>query len=156
MQVDEQQILSFSRELWANQLGLSITPLPTEPGMTQNEKVLSSCINVSGPFQGAIVLECPESVVRHAAAMLFAADGDEPSEEDIHDALKELAAMVGKRMRSILPESTRLSRPSVVADLDRSEALERMQGLSDLKLSCEGRPVRIALLQKEEEATPAS
>lgn len=155
MHVDEQQILSLSRELWTTQLGLSIDP-GGETAATSNEKTWSSCINVSGPWQGAILLECPESIARHAAAMLFASDGEEASQEDIHDALKELSIMIGKRMRPLLPDATKLSRPSVTVDARRgSEIADGMQGLSDLRLSCEGRPVRIALLQKEEVSSPA-
>jgi hypothetical protein len=155
MHVDEQQILSISRELWANQLGLSIDPAgdpATEP--LRDDKILSSRINISGPFQGAILLECPESVARHAAAMLFASDGEEATVEDIHDALKELSIMIGKRMRPLLPESTKLSRPAVVA-VPAEVHDEGMQGVSDLKLRCEGRLVRIALLQRESEAVAA-
>lgn len=147
MHVDEQQILSISRELWANQLGLTIHPAEDE-APANGEPTLASCINVSGAFRGAIVVECPESVARHAAAMLFAADGEETSQEDIQDALKELSIMIGKRVRSLLPETSKLSRPSVSGNGAHVD-LEGMQGVSDLKLTCEGRQVRIALLQKE-------
>ena len=151
MHVDDQQILSLSRELWASQLGLTIDSTE-QVEAAGDERTFSSCINVSGPWQGTILLERPESIARHAAVMLFSTDGDETSDEDIHDALKELAAMIGKRMRSVLPESAKLSRPSIVSD---PTAIEKLQGLNDLRMSCEGRPIRIALLEKASETAPA-
>ena len=105
------------------------------------------CVKISGAWQGAILLECPESIVRHAAVMLFAADGEETPEDDIQDAVKELADMFGKKMRPFLPDETKISRPSVVEDQDNCKALSGMQSLSELKLSCEGRLVRIVLFE---------
>jgi hypothetical protein len=148
MQVDEQQILSLSQRLWNDHLGLNVGPAE-ESSHGERERVWSSCINISGAWQGALVVECPESIVRHAAVMLFASDGDETTDEDIEDAIKELSVMIGKQMRTVLPESTKLSRPSIVNDPDRKEILASLRELTDLHLSCEGRPVRIALLEKE-------
>ena len=156
MHVDEQQILSLSRQLWNDQLGLNIDSGHAVTNHDPDEKTWASCINISGAWHGALVLECPESIVRHAAAMLFSADGEEASNEDIQDALKELAAMIGKRMRPILPEATKLSRPSIVAEADRADALHSLAELTDLHLSCEGRPIRIALLKKEEETSASA
>ena len=146
MHVDEQQILSLSRQLWHDQLGLNIDTASEATNHSSDEKTWASCINISGAWQGALVLECPESIARHAAAMLFSADGEETSNEDIRDALKELAVMIGKRVRAFLPEATKFSRPSIVAEADRAEILQSLAELTDLHLSCEGRPIRIAIL----------
>jgi hypothetical protein len=151
MHFDEQQILSLSKQLWYEQLGLNIAPIDETTNHKPEEKTWSSCINISGAWHGALVLECPESIVRHAAAMLFSSDGEETSNEDIQDALKELSVMIGKRMRPILPESSKLSRPSIVAEADRAEVLHSHAELTDLQLTCEGRPIRIALLKRDEE-----
>ena len=147
MHMDEQQILSLSQRLWTDRLGLNVGPLQ-EPNHEIEERTWSSCINISGTWQGALVLECPESIVRHAAAMLFASDDEETTTEDIEDAFKELSVIIGKQMRQVLPESTKLSRPSIIHDPDRKAILESLRGLTDLRLSCEGRPVRIALLAR--------
>ncbi len=150
MHVDEQQLQSLSRQLWNDRLGLTVGPLD-ESNHEVDEKTWSSCINISGSWQGALLLECPESIVRHAAAMLFASDGEETTTEDIEDALKELSVLIGKQMRQILPEATKLSRPSIVKEADRDEVLHSLRELTDLHLSCEGRPIRIALLEKDVE-----
>jgi len=149
MHVDEEQLLSLSQQLWNDRLGLHVGPL--EEPREVDERTWSSCINISGSWHGALVLECPESIVRHAAVMLFASDGEETTTEDIEDALKELSVLIGKQMRQILPEATKLSRPSIVKEADRNEVLHSLRELTDLHLSCEGRPVRIALLEKDVE-----
>ena len=154
MQVDNQQILNLSQEVWENQLGLSIDVANGETAASDDD-TLASCIQVSGPWRGPILFECSASVVRHAAAMLFASDGEETSREDLNDALQELAGMIGKKMRRLFPETVKLSRPSVVVDSTASSDVNELAGVNELNLSCEGRPVRIALLAKEQEPATA-
>lgn len=150
MHVDEQQVLSFSRELWDAQLGLSVSSGTQESNEIGAERIWSSYIRISGPWQGAILLECPESIVRHAAVMLFATDGAAASEEEFEDAVNELTEMLGKKIRSLLPEDAKLSRPTVIGGDERNaNALAGMHGLTALTLSCEGRPIRIALFESE-------
>jgi hypothetical protein len=150
MHVDEQQILDISRDLWQTHLGLDLTPeTQAESPPQEDERILSSYVKVSGSWQGAILFECPESVARHAAAMLFAADGEGTSEDDIEDALKELAEMIGKKMRTHFPEPTKISRATL-----GTAAIADLHGIHDVKLSCEGRPVRIAVYEAEPEPTP--
>lgn len=147
MQVDPQQILTASKELWTSYLGLNVSPLAEDQGF--DEKTWSSCVKISGAWQGAVLLECSESIVRHAAAMLFASDGENTPEEEMQDAAKELADMFGKKLRPFLPEETKISRPSIVEDESNCKALTGMLGLSELKMSCEGRPVRIVLFEAQ-------
>ncbi len=146
MQVDQQNILIASKEL-ASQLGLSVSP-PSATNGTE-ERTLSSCVKISGAWQGAILLECSESILRHAAATLFAADGEDTPEDELQDAIKELAEMFGKKLRPYLPGEIKISRPSIVEDETSCKALNGMLGLSELKMSCEGRPVRIVLFEAQ-------
>jgi len=155
MQVNDQEILNASREVWTSHLGLTVQVDEAKDDLEQEEKIWSSCVKISGSWRGAILLECPESIARHAAAMLFAADGDEMAEDDIEAAVKELADLFGKKMRPHLPEATKLSRPSIVEDQEQCKALVGMSGLSELKMSCEGRPVRIVLFQAEADLAAA-
>ena len=147
MQVDQEQILTASRELWTAQLGLTVAPPVAANG--DQEKCWASCVKISGAWQGAILLECSESILRHAAATLFAADGEDTPEDELQDAIKELAEMFGKKLRPYLPGEIKISRPSIVEDETSCKALNGMLGLSELKMSCEGRPVRIVLFEAQ-------
>ncbi len=158
MQVDEQKILNASRELWTSYLGLTVQMGETQDDAkddAQEEKIWSSCVKISGSWRGAILLECPESIARHAAAMLFAADSDEIAEDDIEAAVKELADLFGKKLRPHLPEATKISRPSIVEQQGECKAIVGMSGLSELKMNCEGRQVRIVLYQAEPDLAAA-
>jgi len=77
-------------------------------------EVITAAISLSGSWKGAVLVECavPE-------ALLFASrmvDVDPPAgvNDDVRDALGELANMVGGNLKSILPGGVELSLPSVV------------------------------------------
>lgn len=152
MRVEPQTILTASKELWSSDLGLTVLP-PTDVEADGEEPTWSSCVKISGAWQGAILLECPESIVRHAAVMLFAAE--ETSDDDYEDAAKELIDMFGKKMRPFLPEDAKISRPTIVDDEGDCKALVGMQGSSELRMSCEGRIVRVALFESQPEVAAA-
>ena len=152
MHVDEQQILNVSRELWSSQLGLSLQPV-VDGSSLNDDPTVSSRIKVSGEWKGAIVIECSESVARHAAAMLFEVDGNTTDQDEIHDALNELADMIGRKMRAVLPETTKLSRATTVGSNDEHHD---QVGISHTELSCEGRPVRISVFEAEAEPVTAA
>jgi len=149
MRVGEQQILEISRDVWANRLGLSIVPAPADALPDSAEPTLASCVKISGSWNGTILVECPESVARHAAAMLFHESG---SDEDARDALGELAEMIARKMRPLLPDESKLSRPAILTD---DHEFSDLKNLRELRLSCEGHPVRIALFESEPEPETA-
>lgn len=154
MKVEAHQIISASREVWTDHLGLTLTP-STETDAVGEERSWCSCVKLSGSWQGVILLECSESIVRHAAAMLFAADGEDTSEDELADAAKELADMFGKKMRQFFPPETKASRPTIVEDRENCKALAGTRTLSELNLTCEGRPLRIVLFESEPEVAAA-
>jgi hypothetical protein len=153
MKVDERQILDVSRDLWTDILGLAVEQEAKDGERPRSERTLSSRVAVSGPWEGTIVVECPESIARHAAAMLFATDADCAEGADLTDALNELAEMVGRRVGSLLPEKPKVSRPRPI-DAEAIAALGSGR-LTELRLRCEGRPVSIKVFETEPVAEPA-
>jgi len=157
MQLDERQVLDVSKDLWTAQLGLQLARQADGATAAEQERMWSSCVRASGPWYGAIVIECPESIGRHAAAMLLSADGQAATDAEIQDAVNELAEMIGGKLRAILPQSTKLSRPtSIEAPAAGSTLLEGLHGQSDVTLHCEGRPVRIQVFEGQPDLAAAS
>ena len=147
MSFDEQQILESCRQIWQNTLGLDLTA-PVGDGENP-EDTLASYVKISGDWKGAILLECAESVTRHASAMLFSVDADELPKQEMQDAVDELTRMVGKSLQQILAPAGKTSSPRSTEEGEETPALSGMRGVMRLDLSCEGRPIRISLLESE-------
>lgn len=143
MGVDDRQVLDSCRNLWEVTLGLDL-----EDGACatdSDEESLKSYVNLSGDFEGAVVVECTESIMRHAAAMMFGTDTEKVSAQDLQDSLNELARLVGKSIQRTMPGTGKVSAPRPAT----GNTIPSMRPVTDWKLSCEGRPVRIYLLERE-------
>lgn len=147
MQVNEQQIIGVSQELWSSSLGLRLAhdSVPIEPG----EPTRSSCMKASGAWTGALLVECPESVLRHAALMLFDQEAEAVVGTDMDDALTELAEMIGRKLRDVLPEKTKFSKPAMIDDESAAKVPGEIASRREISLSCEGRPMRLIVFESE-------
>ncbi len=153
MVVNEQHLIGVSRQLWSESLGLRLEPDDTpSAGNGSNgldEPTRAAWMKASGAWCGGLLFECPESVLRHAALMLFDSDADELDAAELDDALTELWEMVGRRLRDVLPEKTKFSKPSVVADESGARLPGELASRSEITLRCEGRPLRFVLLESQ-------
>lgn len=143
MRFDEQEIVQACRDLWRSNLGLNLdrsaeTPTPDEP-------VYASRVDLSGGWDGSVVLECPRSVGRHAAAMLFSVDADCLDDDELQAAVDELTRLVGKNLARRLDEPGRLSTPRA-HDPSADVASDGLESLAELDFDCEGRRCRVRLL----------
>jgi hypothetical protein len=153
MSFDEERILESCREVWQAVLGLNLDELGGE-GDRSSEGMLASYVKISGAWKGAVRLECPESVSRHACAMLFEVDADALPRQELQDAADELARIVGKNLQQLIAPAGKTSSPRPIEVGEEPTSLAGMRGVLDLDFSCEGRPVRISVM--ESEAVPAA
>jgi CheY-specific phosphatase CheX len=76
--------------------------------------VMTGCVQISGAWEGAVLIQVPMSVARAAAATMFETQPSETSQDEVRDALGELANMIGGNIKALLPGPTQLSLPVVV------------------------------------------
>lgn len=98
--------------VWTSILGLE-TPFQTGPVQEGDDKdLIGCCVHISGAWDGLIVLECSESLLRHAAAVMFGTAPDTVDSVSMKDALGEITNMIGGNIKSLLPEPCYVSLPS--------------------------------------------
>jgi chemotaxis protein CheX len=81
---------------------------------TDGESVCAS-VSITGAWHGHVVVSCSATAARHAAAALLAMEPPEVSQEDVVDALGELANIVGGNVKSTLPSVCLVSLPHVIS-----------------------------------------
>jgi len=79
---------------------------------------LAGCVHLAGEPPAAVVIECTDSVARHAAATMFAMDPALLTAADIRDAVGELANMAAGNLKASLPDPYQLSTPTVISGND--------------------------------------
>jgi hypothetical protein len=110
--IDEPTIQSIAEDAWTALVGEDEFLLPI-PGDLPDD-VLSSWVDVVGPWTGTVVLTTGrETAAGLTRALLGDHAPDELEEEDIVDAFGEIANVVGGNVKAALPGPSALSLPDV-------------------------------------------
>lgn len=109
----EDDLKVIAEQVWSSYLDLDgASPLVPTPAEKHQADVTAS-VSVTGAWRGHVLISCSDAAARHVAAALLGIDFDDVAEEDIADALGELANIIGGNVKSLLPEPSALSLPHV-------------------------------------------
>jgi len=99
---------------------LQLEIAPTETAWTPAPDALTAAIYFAGTWKGAVLLECTRPQAFEFTHRLMSIDPPASINDDVRDALGELANMLAGNLKSILPHGIGLSMPSVVEGTDYS------------------------------------
>lgn len=83
------------------------------PYFEQPERA-TCAVYFAGKWSGAVLLECQLAMAFEFTARLMGIPNPVQFDDDVYDALGELANMIGGNLKSVLPRGVSLSMPSVV------------------------------------------
>jgi len=135
--IDEATVQSIAEDAWISLVGEDELLLPI-PGELPAD-VLSSWVDVVGPWTGSVVLTTGRQTAADLTRALLAEHSPELLEhEDVADAFGEIANVVGGNVKAALPGPSGLSLPDVgdapavrnPADVVRVDVLWRGQPLT--------------------------
>jgi hypothetical protein len=135
--IDEETVQSIAQEAWSALIGDDEFLVPLPGGLP--EDAISSWVNVVGPWNGVVVLTCGRSTAEQLSRELLKEHAPPViDDEDIEDALGELANVVGGNVKAVLPGPSVLGLPEVgvapeagrPADTCRVDLLWRGQSLT--------------------------
>jgi len=149
MTFNSEDIYELADIVWSTVLALPIEP-DTSGSVGRRPRSMAACIQITGGWNGAIVLDCPASVARHAAAIMFQTQPAQVSMADIQDAIGELANIVGGHVKSLLPQPCHLSLPTVIEGGDYSTRVPGSRLVSRVGFVCDGDTASISILEKAE------
>jgi chemotaxis protein CheX len=96
---------------------MTMTAYPVTPESVPNSEQTdrATCaVYFAGAWSGAILLDCPLAMAFEFTARLMRIPKPIQFDNDVYDALGELANMIGGNLKSVLPRGVTLSMPSVV------------------------------------------
>jgi chemotaxis protein CheX len=104
------------QSVFITMMGLEVSPSATST--TPPGKRLTSFVQLTGEWNGAVMLECSEQQACQFAGRILAMDAPEDVDDDVRDMLGELANMIGGNMKSGMATGIRLSMPTVMDGSD--------------------------------------
>ena len=110
--IDEPTVESIAQDAWLALVGEDeiLVPIPSE----LPDDVVSSWVDMTGPWTGTVVLTTGAETAAELTRALLAETAPEPLEdEDVADALGEMANVVGGNVKAALPGPSVLSLPFV-------------------------------------------
>ena len=148
-----EEIRSLTSSIWETMLGLPLEEA-RETALDSGPTLMGS-VRITGAWNGKLDVRCTPSLARRAAAAMFACDQDGLSEEEVRDALGEIANMAGGNIKALLPQPNALSIP-VVVDLDAATPAPS-SGVCLVQFACDADPLSVQLVDQtnqEAKVTP--
>lgn len=110
MQFLEKEVQQYTQLVCSTLLGYEINPLPGSYDLT-SEDTISGSIQVTGKWNGTILLSLPSTLVNMLTETLFSLESGKASIEEKKDAVGELINMIGGNIKAVLPQPSLLSAP---------------------------------------------
>ncbi len=150
MRPDDQALTQSVATMWSSLLGDEVKPGPQIPASQSPPGMLTSCIHITGAWNGAVMLDCAMPIARQAAATLFGVDLSQITLEQIRDAVGELANIVSGRVKELLPEPCHLSLPAVTQGTDYVFRVLTSRVVAHLAFTCQGAPLQVILVERSD------
>ncbi len=150
MQFLEEEILEITEATWQSILGLDIRPRTLPASIDVTEGSLIGKVEVSGAWNGAVVLLGSRKLAQAAAAVIFAHESGEATDQDAVDAMYELTNIIGGNIKSLLPEPCQLSLPSVETMNDAEVQMPEMERVSEFMFDCQNEPLLVSVWKRQD------
>ena len=138
--IDEATVRSIAEDAWTALVGEDelLVPLPGE----LPDDVLSSWVDVVGPWTGSVVLTTGRQTAADLTRALLGDTAPEPlDQEDVADAFGEIANVVGGNVKAALPGPSALSLPEVGS----APAVRNPADVCRVDLQWRGEPLTISV-----------
>lgn len=153
MAISSNDIEGVLKGIWTNVLGQdlnvteSVTFSQADPA-GPDPAHMSSCVQITGDWQGAVMIDCPGLVARKISAGMFAMEAKDVSQDEVRDALGEIANMVGGNLKPLLPGHCQLSLPTVAEGGDFTQLVPGAQVLFRVGFSSLDGNLAVSVLKK--------
>ncbi len=146
--ISNEDILTIVQSILSTMLELDAIPCELLPTVKRSDQV-TGCVQISGQWQGAVVIQGSEDLARVFASRLFGEDGDSLTEDDLRDAFAEATNMIGGNVKGQVPSPSFLSIPSVTTGQDFDFRLSNATAIRDLTVACNGETLRIMMFEED-------
>lgn len=120
-----------------------------ECALDQDGVHVTGCIQISGTWQGAVVLQTTDEFARNVASRMLRIELNDLTGDDIQDTMAELTNMIGGNIKSQVPGPSYLSLPTVTTGADFDFRLAHSHPVNNVTLEVENEPLRIILCERE-------
>jgi CheY-specific phosphatase CheX len=149
-----QEIATLSENIWLSVLGLSLHTSAAQGTALPGGPTVDGIVTISGDWQGAVIVQMPQPLAVKVASIMFSLGANEPTLEDVQDALGEITNMTGGNLKALMPGSCHLSLPAVIDGNDYRIRIPTARVLTRVLLEFDGLPAVVSLVAAGGTAPP--
>lgn len=140
----DSDIASIAQAIW-EALFESAIAIGGDGGLGTESQV-TGLVNLSGTFQGAVMIQCPEALGSALTAAMLQGT-QTPGAGDMVDALGELTNMFAGNIKALLPKPSSISLPTVAFGSHYEIDVVGTTVLARVSFLCDGQPLVVTLLE---------
>jgi CheY-specific phosphatase CheX len=150
--VADDDIAMIVEGIYTELLGIEIQRV-AEAALGGHRRTVSGCVQITGAWEGAVTVECPEELAHRTAVAMFG--GEPESGAEIADALGEVTNMAGGNIKALLPGPSQLSLPAVVEGSNQHVSVPGSSLLTEVAFECLGLPLKVTVVQRRADGEQA-
>ncbi len=104
------------QEVFRTMLGIEVEPVIVV--WPPDEELINVAVHYAGAWKGALLLECTPGQACAFTGRLLGVDPPDEVNDDVRDAVGELANMIAGNLKPVLPPGVALSMPTLVEGAD--------------------------------------
>ena len=132
-------------DIWTSMLGFPVEPRG-EPIDVNGSRHLSASVQISGGWEGTVLVSCPETLAQRVAGVMF--DTAAASDDEIRDALGEVANMTAGNVKSLVESYCRLSLPMVAEGRELAISIPGSKVVALANFDCGVDPLCVEVFEK--------
>jgi CheY-specific phosphatase CheX len=149
MEFSDHDIVRISEDIWIAMLEMAPHYTGPEPPEEPHGPVVVGIINVSGAWEGSVVLHLDEKLAGEVARRMLTLGDASPTLLDLQDAIGELSNMTGGNIKALAGGECHLSLPTVIQGSSFTLRFPGMKTVNRLGFRVEGLPYTINVLAPE-------
>lgn len=142
--VDDASIAAIMADVWATILDRELVAVPE--GEAASGATLDGVVTISGAWQGAVVLRVSPALGSVVARRMFDLETEDPTQEDVYDALGELTNTTGGNIKGLMPGLCHLSLPTVVEGAGTRVHVPGARIVHEAAFTCDDEPVVVQII----------
>ena len=132
-------------DIWTSMLGFPVEARG-EPLDVNGIRHLSASVQISGGWEGTVLVSCPETLAQRVAGVMF--DTETASDDEIRDALGEVANMTAGNVKALVESYCRLSLPMVAEGRELAISIPGSKVVAQATFDCGEDPLSVEVFEK--------
>ena len=132
-------------DIWTSMLGFPVEARG-EPAAVNGSRHLSASVQISGGWEGTVLVSCPDSLAQRVAGVMFDTPG--ASDDEIRDALGEIANMTAGNVKALVESYCRLSLPMVAEGRELAISIPGSKVVAQANFDCGVDPLTVEVFEK--------